>query len=133
LKQYKTMAEVIQLPKLSDTMEEGTILVWHKNVGDKIEAGELLADIETDKATLELESYFDGVIVYLAPKETPLPIGTPIAIVAEEGENVNIDEILNTREKRNTNRKNNTTRNAKTRRRRQNKSLAISSQISKRT
>ena len=88
------MAEVIQLPKLSDTMEEGTILVWHKNVGDKIEAGELLADIETDKATLELESYFDGVIVYLAPKEVPLPIGTPIAIVAEEGEEVNVDEIL---------------------------------------
>ncbi len=88
------MAEVIQMPKLSDTMEEGTVLTWYKQKGEKIEAGEVLADIETDKATLELESYFDGVIVYQIPTGQTVPIGTPIAVIAEEGEDVNIEEIL---------------------------------------
>ena len=57
------MAEIVQMPKMSDTMEEGTIAVWHKKVGDKVESGELMAEIETDKATMEYESYNDGTVL----------------------------------------------------------------------
>ena len=56
------MAEVILMPRLSDTMTEGVIAAWHKNVGDTVKKGDLLAEIETDKATMELESYQDGVL-----------------------------------------------------------------------
>ena len=54
------MAEIIRMPKMSDTMEEGVIASWLKKVGDEIKSGEILADVETDKATMELESYDDG-------------------------------------------------------------------------
>ena len=59
------MAEVISMPRLSDTMTEGVIAAWHKKVGDPVKKGELLAEIETDKATMELESYRDGTVLHL--------------------------------------------------------------------
>jgi pyruvate dehydrogenase E2 component (dihydrolipoamide acetyltransferase) len=59
------MAEVILMPRLSDTMTEGVIAAWHKNVGDAVKKGDLLAEIETDKATMELESYQEGVLLHI--------------------------------------------------------------------
>ena len=58
------MAEVILMPRLSDTMTEGVIAAWHKKVGDTVKKGELLAEVETDKATMDLESYKDGTLLY---------------------------------------------------------------------
>ena len=58
------MAEAILMPRLSDTMTEGVIAAWHKNVGDVVKKGDLLAEIETDKATMELESYQEGVLLH---------------------------------------------------------------------
>lgn len=58
------MAEVILMPKLSDTMVDGVVAEWHKKVGDTVKSGDLLAEIETDKATMEFESYFDGVLLH---------------------------------------------------------------------
>lgn len=83
------MAEVIEMPKLSDTMTEGVIAAWHKNVGDTVKAGDLLAEIETDKATMELESYFDGVLLYQGIEVgKPVPIGTLMAIIGKPGEDI---------------------------------------------
>lgn len=81
------MAEIIKLPKLSDTMEEGVVATWHKNVGDTVEDGELLADIETDKATMEFESFQSGVLLYQGIKagETG-KVDSILAIVGEKGE-----------------------------------------------
>ena len=77
----------ITMPRLSDTMEIGTILQWHVKVGDDVSAGDLIADIETDKATMELQSFDDGRIVTLLVMEgNPVPIGTVIATLAEEDE-----------------------------------------------
>ena len=59
------MAEIIRMPKLSDTMTEGVVAEWHKNIGDEVESGELLAEIETDKATMEFESFQDGVLLHI--------------------------------------------------------------------
>ncbi len=59
------MAEVIRMPRLSDTMEEGKIVLWHKKVGDAVQPGDVLADVETDKATMELESYSEGVLLHI--------------------------------------------------------------------
>ena len=59
------MAEVVKMPRLSDTMTEGVIAAWHKKVGDKVKKGDVLADVETDKATMELESYKEGTILHL--------------------------------------------------------------------
>ena len=81
------MAEIIRMPKLSDTMEEGVVATWHKNVGDTVEDGELLADIETDKATMEFESFQSGVILYHGVKEgETAAVDSILAIVGEEGE-----------------------------------------------
>ncbi|MCS7029789.1 MAG: pyruvate dehydrogenase complex dihydrolipoamide acetyltransferase [Bacteroidia bacterium] len=83
------MAEVIEMPKLSDTMTEGVIAAWHKNVGDTVKAGDLLAEIETDKATMELESYFDGVLLYQGIEVgKPVPVGTLMAIIGKPGEDI---------------------------------------------
>jgi len=83
------MVEVIEMPKLSDTMEAGRIVAWHKKVGDRVKAGELLAEIQTDKATVDFESYFDGVLLYIGVREgEEVPIGTLIAIIGEEGEDI---------------------------------------------
>ncbi|MFA5574192.1 MAG: pyruvate dehydrogenase complex dihydrolipoamide acetyltransferase [Brumimicrobium sp.] len=83
------MAEVVVMPKLSDTMEEGVVAEWHKKVGDKVESGELLAEIETDKATMEFESFYDGTLLYIGvPKGETAPINHVLAIIGEEGEDV---------------------------------------------
>ena len=58
------MAEIVRMPKMSDTMTEGVVAKWHKNVGDPVKSGELVAEIETDKATMEFESYQEGVLLY---------------------------------------------------------------------
>lgn len=87
------MAEVIRMPKMSDTMTEGVIAAWHKKVGDKVKSGDLLAEVETDKATMELESYEEGTILYIGPKaKDAVPIDGLIAIVGKEGEN--FEELL---------------------------------------
>ena len=63
------MAEIITMPRLSDTMEEGTVVKWHKNVGDKVSEGDVIAEIETDKAIQEFESEFDGTLLYQGANE----------------------------------------------------------------
>jgi pyruvate dehydrogenase E2 component (dihydrolipoamide acetyltransferase) len=63
------MAEVIRMPKMSDTMEEGVIAAWLKKVGDSVKPGDILAEVETDKATMELESYEEGVLLHIGVKE----------------------------------------------------------------
>lgn len=81
------MAEIIRMPKLSDTMTEGVVAEWHKKVGDTIESGELIADIETDKATMEFESFQDGVLLYIGiEKGKTAPVDSILAILGEEGE-----------------------------------------------
>lgn len=88
------MAEVVRMPKLSDTMEEGVVAEWHKKVGDSVESGELLADIETDKATMEFESFQDGVLLHIGvEKGAVAPVDGVLAILGEKGED--ISEILN--------------------------------------
>lgn len=81
------MAEIIRMPKLSDTMTEGVVAEWHKNVGDSIESGELIADIETDKATMEFESFQDGVLLYIGiEKGQTAPVESILAILGDAGE-----------------------------------------------
>ncbi|ANI89043.1 pyruvate dehydrogenase complex dihydrolipoamide acetyltransferase [Arachidicoccus ginsenosidimutans] len=83
------MAEVIKMPRLSDTMTEGVIAAWHKKVGDDVKKGDLLAEIETDKATMELESYKDGTILYLgADNGGKLQVDDLLAIVGNKGEDI---------------------------------------------
>lgn len=83
------MAEVITMPRLSDTMEEGTVAKWLKNVGDKIEEGDILAEIETDKATMEFESFHEGTLLHIGiPEGEGAPVDTLLAIVGEEGEDI---------------------------------------------
>ncbi|MCE7063998.1 pyruvate dehydrogenase complex dihydrolipoamide acetyltransferase [Dyadobacter sp. CY326] len=81
------MAEVIRMPKMSDTMEEGVIAEWHKKVGDTIKSGEIIAEVETDKATMDLESYYDGTLLYIGVnKGDAVPIDGIMAVVGSEGE-----------------------------------------------
>lgn len=80
------MAEVIRMPRMSDTMEEGNIIGWLKEEGEEVESGETLAEVETDKATMELDSFFDGVLLHVAVKEGSVPIDGVIAVIGEEGE-----------------------------------------------
>lgn len=83
------MAEIVKMPKLSDTMEEGVVAEWHKKVGDNVEAGELLAEIETDKATMEFESFQDGVLLHIGvEKGSSAPVDSILAILGEEGEDI---------------------------------------------
>lgn len=83
------MAEVIKMPRLSDTMTEGVIAAWHKKVGDTVKKGDLLAEIETDKATMELESYKDGTILHLGgPEGTKILVDDLLLIVGEKGEDI---------------------------------------------
>ena len=71
------MAEIILMPKLSDTMTEGVVAEWNKKVGDSVENGELLAEIETDKATMEFESFYDGVLLHIGvAKGDAVPVNT---------------------------------------------------------
>jgi pyruvate dehydrogenase E2 component (dihydrolipoamide acetyltransferase) len=81
------MAEVVKMPKMSDTMTEGVLAKWHKKVGDKIKSGDLLAEVETDKATMDLESYQDGTILYIGAEEgKAVAIDAVIAVIGKEGE-----------------------------------------------
>lgn len=81
------MAEVVKMPKMSDTMTEGVIAKWHKKVGDKVSSGDLVAEIETDKATMDFESYQEGTLLYIGPKEgEAVPVNAVIAVLGEEGE-----------------------------------------------
>lgn len=87
------MAEIVYMPKLSDTMTEGVVAEWHKKVGDEISSGELLAEIETDKATMEFESFYDGVLLHIGvDKGQTAPVNAVLAIIGEKGEDVK--EIL---------------------------------------
>ena len=81
------MAEVVKMPKMSDTMTEGVIAKWHKKVGDKVSSGDLVAEVETDKATMDFESYQEGTLLYIGPKEgEAVPVDAVIAVLGEEGE-----------------------------------------------
>lgn len=80
------MAEVIKMPRMSDTMTEGNIVSWLKKEGDRVEPGETLAEVETDKATMELDSFFEGVLLHIAVKSGPVPINGVIAVIGEPGE-----------------------------------------------
>jgi pyruvate dehydrogenase E2 component (dihydrolipoamide acetyltransferase) len=80
------MAEVIKMPRLSDTMEEGNIVTWLKKVGDQVKTGDILAEVETDKATMDLESFQDGTLLYIGVEEGPVPVDGIIAILGEKGE-----------------------------------------------
>jgi pyruvate dehydrogenase E2 component (dihydrolipoamide acetyltransferase) len=83
------MAEIVRMPKLSDTMTEGTVAAWHKKVGDKVKSGELLAEIETDKATMEFESYVDGILLYIGvEKGKTVAVDALLAVFGKEGEDV---------------------------------------------
>ncbi len=81
------MAEIIRMPKLSDTMTEGVVAEWHKKVGEEVESGELLAEIETDKATMEFESFQDGVLLHIGvEKGGTAPVDSVLCILGDEGE-----------------------------------------------
>lgn len=83
------MAEVVLMPKLSDTMTEGVVAEWHKKVGDKVESGDLLAEIESDKATMEFESFQEGVLLHIGVDAGQnAPVDSILAILGEEGEDV---------------------------------------------
>ncbi len=87
------MAEVINMPRLSDTMEEGVVAKWLKKVGDKVEEGDILAEIETDKATMEFESFHEGTLLHIGIEEgETAPVDNLLAIIGEEGED--ISELL---------------------------------------
>ena len=87
------MAEIITMPRLSDTMTEGVVAQWLKKVGDKISEGDILAEIETDKATMEFESFSEGTLLYIGLKDgESAPVDSLLAIIGEEGED--IDAIL---------------------------------------
>ena len=81
------MAEVVRMPKMSDTMTEGVLAKWHKKVGDKVKSGDLVAEVETDKATMDFESFQEGTILYIGVDEgKAVPVDTIIAILGKEGE-----------------------------------------------
>jgi pyruvate dehydrogenase E2 component (dihydrolipoamide acetyltransferase) len=83
------MAEIVRMPKLSDTMTEGTVSKWLKKVGDKVKSGDILAEIDSDKATMEFESFYDGVLLYIGvPDKKAAPVDTVLAIIGKEGEDI---------------------------------------------
>ena len=83
------MAEIIRMPKLSDTMTEGVVAEWHKKIGDEVESGELLAEIETDKATMEFESFQDGVLLHIGvDKGGTAPVDSVLCVLGEKGEDI---------------------------------------------
>ena len=100
------MAEVINMPRLSDTMEEGTVATWLKQVGDKVEEGDILAEIETDKATMEFESFNEGTLLHIGIQEgETAKVDSLLAIIGEEGED--ISNILENPNNESANSKNN--------------------------
>jgi len=83
------MAEVVYMPKLSDTMTEGVVAAWNKKVGDSVKEGEILAEIETDKATMEFESFFDGVLLHIGVETgKSAPVNSILAIIGQAGEDI---------------------------------------------
>src|SRR5690606_14198851 len=81
------MAEIVRMPLLSDTMKEGVIAAWHKKVGDKVKSDDVLADVETDKATMEVMPYVDGTLLYIGVEQgKAAKVNEIIAIVGKEGE-----------------------------------------------
>ena len=83
------MAEVVYMPKLSDTMTEGVVAAWTKNVGDSVKSGEVLAEIETDKATMEFESFYDGVLLHIGVETgKAAPVNSVLAIIGSAGEDI---------------------------------------------
>ena len=81
------MAEVVKMPKMSDTMTDGVLAKWHKKVGDKIKSGDVIAEIETDKATMDFESYQDGTLLFIGIEEGQgAPVDSVIAVIGKEGE-----------------------------------------------
>jgi pyruvate dehydrogenase E2 component (dihydrolipoamide acetyltransferase) len=83
------MAEVVSMPRLSDTMTDGVVAKWHKQVGDTVSEGDLLAEIETDKATMEFESFQEGVLLHIGVEEGgKAPVDSILAILGEKGEDV---------------------------------------------
>ena len=83
------MATIINMPRLRDTMEEGVVAKWLKNVGDKIEEGDILAEIETDKATMEFESFYEGTLLHIGIQEGETsPVDVLLAVIGEEGEDI---------------------------------------------
>ena len=88
------MSTVIEMPKLSDTMSVGTVVKWYKSVGETVANGDILAEIETDKATMELENFDDGVLLKLLASEgDEVEIGKPLAVIGEDGEDVSGFEV----------------------------------------
>jgi pyruvate dehydrogenase E2 component (dihydrolipoamide acetyltransferase) len=88
------MAEIVRMPRLSDTMTEGTVAKWHKKVGDAISEGDLLAEIETDKATMEFESFQEGVLLYIGVEESSTaPVDCILAILGDKDDD--IDALIN--------------------------------------
>ncbi len=89
------MAKIVEMPKLGFDMAEGKLVKWIVAENNPIEKGDVLAEIETDKATVEVESSFSGMVhKHLAAEGDALPVGTPIAVIAQEGESVNLDDLL---------------------------------------
>jgi pyruvate dehydrogenase E2 component (dihydrolipoamide acetyltransferase) len=83
------MADIIRMPKMSDTMTEGVIAAWLKKVGDNVKSGDILAEVETDKATMELESYQDGVLLHIGVEaKSAVPVDGVIAIIGKKGEDI---------------------------------------------
>ena len=80
------MAEVIRMPRLSDTMEEGNIIGWQKKVGDQVSPGDILAEVETDKATMDLESFQSGTLLYIGIESGSVPVDGVLAVIGEKGE-----------------------------------------------
>lgn len=83
------MAEIVNMPRLSDTMEEGTVAKWHKKIGDSVSEGDLLAEIETDKATMDFEAFQEGTLLYIGVEEgNTVPVDSILAILGDKGEDV---------------------------------------------
>ncbi len=90
---FTSMDEVVLMPRLSDTMTEGVIAAWHKNIGDNVKKGEVLAEIETDKATMELESYKDGVLLYQGAKAgEKILVNDLLCIIGKQG--FDVDSVV---------------------------------------
>src|SRR3954464_10232403 len=85
------MANIIEMPKLSDTMTVGTLVKWLKKEGDAVKSGDMLAEVETDKATMELESFFDGTLLKIfAPDGSQVELGAPLCAIGKPGEKVDV-------------------------------------------
>src|SRR5690349_21371303 len=88
------MANIIEMPKLSDTMTTGDLVKWLKKEGDAVKSGEMLAEVQTDKATMELESFFDGVLLKIfAPAGSKVELGAPLCAIGKAGEQVDAPAV----------------------------------------